>query len=172
MASDKILSKQIFKKWWFWVIVVVILGVIGLFMQDDTTTTNTANNSDNTSNSSKQAVTYTVTGETLGEYGKEITLNQNSDMPTKKYLYKLPVGTYKVTTLFNKMASFYIVKDETTTESNSEYPEALNYVGEAYLLTAGDDDFNGKAKKEVTITLNADESVQVVGTETFVFEKQ
>ncbi len=50
MASDKILTKQIFKKWWFWVIVVVVLGIIGLLTQDDTTTTNTANNNDNTSN--------------------------------------------------------------------------------------------------------------------------
>ena len=53
MTNDKILGKQIFKKWWFWVIVVVVLGIIGLMTQDTTTTNNTAtnppaNNTDNT----------------------------------------------------------------------------------------------------------------------------
>lgn len=94
-------------------------------------------------------------------------------MPAKKYLYKLSAGTYKATTSFNKVASFFIVKDTTTQESgDSQYPETFNYVGEAYLLTAGDDDFNGKAKKDATITLAGDESIQIVGTETFTFEKQ
>ena len=52
MVSDKILSKQIFKKWWFWVAIVVILGIIGLLTQDTTTTNTTtdtqANNTSNT----------------------------------------------------------------------------------------------------------------------------
>lgn len=53
MTNDRILGKQIFKKWWFWVIVVVVLGIIGLMTQDTTTTNNTAtnppaNNTDNT----------------------------------------------------------------------------------------------------------------------------
>ena len=56
MASDKILDKQIFKKWWFWVIVVVILGVIGLFTQDTTTTNNTATNTPENNTSNTQAV--------------------------------------------------------------------------------------------------------------------
>lgn len=56
MASDKILDKQIFKKWWFWVIVVVVFGVIGLFTQDTTTTNNTANNTPENNTSNTQAV--------------------------------------------------------------------------------------------------------------------
>ena len=163
------LDKQLLKKWWFWVIIVAVLGVIGLATGGGDTSTTT----DSSTNTNEQAVKYTITGETLGQYGKEITLNKDSDMPVKKYLYKLPAGTYKVTTTFDKMASFYVVKDAIgTDEGNSTYPEALQYVGEAYLLTAGSNDFNGSAKKEVTITLNGDESVSVVGTETFVFEKQ
>ena len=43
MTNDKILGKQIFKKWWFWVIVVVVLGIIGLMTQGTTTTNNTDN---------------------------------------------------------------------------------------------------------------------------------
>lgn len=50
MASDKVLSKQLFKKWWFWVIVVVILGLIGFATQDTSTTTDTANNGNDTNN--------------------------------------------------------------------------------------------------------------------------
>ena len=166
------LDKQLLKKWWFWSIVVVVLGLIGLASGGGDTTQNSNTNTSNNSNQ-QQAVTYTIKGEVLGEYGKEVTLNKDTDMPVKKYLYKLPAGSYKVTTTYDKMASFFIVKDETTIESgNSEYPEALNYVGEAYLLTAGDDDFNGQAKKEVTITLGSDESIQVAGTEELTFEKQ
>lgn len=56
MASDKILSKQIFKKWWFWVIVVVILGVIGLLTQDTTTINNTATDTPANNTSDTQTV--------------------------------------------------------------------------------------------------------------------
>ncbi len=166
--ANNVLNKQLLKKWWFWVIVVVVLGLIGLATGSDDTNTTTGN----TVNTSTQAIKYTIIGETLGKYGKEVTLNQNSDMPVKKYLYKLPAGTYKATTTFDKMASFFIVKDEIGLETNNnDYPETLNYVGEAHLLTAGDNDFNGKAKKEVTVTLGEDESISVVSTNQFTFEK-
>jgi len=167
-------NKQLFKKWWFWAIIVVVLGVIGLLTQDTTTNTDTANETP-ASNSQQQEKpeTYAITGEVLGEYGREVTLNKNSDMPVKKYLYKLPAGTYKVTTTYDKMANFFIVKDKIGVEAgNTDYPEVLDYVGNAYMLTAGDDDFNGKAKKEVVITLGEDESVQITGTEKLILEKQ
>ena len=57
MASDKILNKQIFKKWQFWVIVVIILGLIGFATQDTSTTTDTANNSDNSSDTTQNVGT-------------------------------------------------------------------------------------------------------------------
>ena len=95
------LDKQLLKKWWFWVIIVAVLGVIGLATGGGDTSTTT----DSSTNTNEQAVKYTITGETLGQYGKEITLNKDSDMPVKKYLYKLPAGTYKVTTTFDKMAT-------------------------------------------------------------------
>lgn len=167
-------NKQLFKKWWFWAIIVVVLGAIGLLTQDTTTNTDTANETPvNNSQQQEKPETYAITGEVLGEYGREVTLNKNSDMPVKKYLYKLPAGTYKVTTTYDKLANFFIVKDKIGVEAgNTDYPEALDYVGNAYMLTAGDDDFNGKAKKEVVITLGADESVQITGTEKLILEKQ
>ena len=52
-----------------------------------------------------QTKTYTLTGEQLGEYGREVILNKDTDMPTTKYLYKLPSGTYKVTTNNEKITT-------------------------------------------------------------------
>lgn len=120
-----------------------------------------------------QTNVYEIKGEELGEYGKKVILNENTDLPDTNYLYKLPAGTYEVTTDTDKMASFYIVKDEINQNSdNPDYPEELNYVSsEGYLLTAGDDDFNGHAKKSVTVELAEDESFQIVGTDTLFFEK-
>ena len=116
---------------------------------------------------------YVLVGEELGEYGKKIVLNENTDMPVDKFLYKLPAGEYKVSTTKDKVASFFIVKDEIgREEGNSEYPDVLQYVGEGYRITAGDDDFNGTVKKSVTVTLHEDESFQLVGTDEFIFEKQ
>lgn len=119
----------------------------------------------------KESVIYTITGEIEGEYGKKVVLNKNSDMPATKYLYKLPAGTYKVTTTFKKMVNFFIVKDQIKTTPGNEYPEEIDVVGSGYMLTAGDDDFNGHAKKEVNITLKEDESIQIVGNNKFFFEK-
>ena len=107
---------------------------------------------------------YTITVDETGEFGKVITLNANTDMPVDKYLYKLPAGDYRVTTSNPKATQFSIVKDEIGIEDgNDDYPEILQYVGDAYLLTAGDDDMNGHAKQEVYITLGEDESISVPG---------
>ena len=141
------------KKWWFWAIIVFI--VICMFIPTD------------------EKAKYEIVGEQLGKYGTEITLNANTDMPVKKYLYKLPAGSYTVTTTYDKMATFFIVKDKITIEEgNDKYPEILDYVSEGYLLTAGDNDFNGTAKKSVDIELKADESIQTVGTATYIFTEK
>lgn len=116
---------------------------------------------------------YVLVGEELGEYGRKVFLNKNTDMPVEKYLYKLPAGTYTVTTTNEKMSAFGIVKDEIgIEEGNTDYPEILQYVGQQYLLTAGDDDFNGNASKSVVVTLAEDECFQLIGTDTFIFEKE
>ncbi len=115
---------------------------------------------------------YILVGEELGEYGRKIILNQNTDLPVEKYLYKLPAGTYDVTTTNEKMSCFFIVKDEVgIDESNTDYPEILQYVGDGYELTAGENDFNGHAQKIVTIVLKDDESIQTVDNDTFVFDR-
>lgn len=169
-------KKPIYKKWWFWLIIVVV--VIGMFgnTNDTINTTNTTNITNEITNEvieNTEKEVYTIKGEEIGEYGREVVLNANTDMPVTKYLYKLPAGTYIVTTDFEKMVSFYIVKDKTTTEEdNTEYPEVLDYVSEAYMLTNGDNDFNGHASKSVEITLGEDESISLVGTNTLILEKK
>ena len=119
---------------------------------------------------------YILTGETLGEYGRKIVLNPNTDMPESKYLYKLPAGTYIVSTN-EEYAAFSIVKDEIgKEEGNEEYPDILQYSGDVgqYQLTSGENDtndLNGYAKRNYTVQIGEDESFQIVGTETITFEK-
>ncbi len=151
------------KKWWFWVIVVVlVLGIIGSLGDNSKNPSKTSNNTTTTK--------YTLVGKTTGEYGKEVILNKDTDLPVTKYLYKIPAGTYKVTTTYDKLSEFWIVKDEIVRTGTDEYPEELSYVGEAHDLTNGDNDFNGRASKELTITIAEDESVLINGTETLIFE--
>lgn len=165
MAKDKAAKqkKPLYKKVWFWVVVVIlVLGLPGAC------STESADESAGDPESQKQEqeaapVVYTITGGETGEYGRVVTLNKDTDLPVDKYLYKLPAGTYKVTTTNEKMASFFIVKDEITIEEgNTDYPEILDYVSTTgYQLTAGEDDFNGHAKKEVVVTIAEDESVSI-----------
>lgn len=102
-----------------------------------------------------------VAGE-LGDYGRSITLNANTDLSDERYLYKIPAGNYKVITTWEKLTSFGIVKDDNEIaidpETNNEY---MPHVGDDYFLTAGEDDFNGHAEKEVVITLGEDESIWI-----------
>lgn len=116
---------------------------------------------------------YELVGGEVGEYGKEITLNANTDLPAKKILYKIPAGTYKVTTTYEKLSAFWIVKDNVVKTGPQEYPEELEYVGNQYSLTAGDNDFNGMASKEVEITINNDESINLTSPgSVYIFEEE
>lgn len=122
-----------------------------------------------------ETVYYLYSGET-GEFGRIVTLNASTDLPVAKYLYKIPAGNYTISTTFDKLASAFIVKDEIAIEDNPDYPEVLVYVGEALQLTAGDNDFNGNAKKEIDIELAEDESILIPnnnrGTEFIVKPKE
>lgn len=137
------------------------------------TETTTITETEAATETSTPAEKYILVGEELGEYGRKVILNKNTDMPVEKYLYKLPAGTYTVTTTNEKMSAFSVVKDEIgIEEGNTDYPETLQYVGQQYLLTAGDDDFNGYASKSVVVTLAEDECFQLIGADTFIFEKK
>ena len=156
------MNKQIYQKWWFWVIIFFLcMSFYGMSLEDK-------------QNEIVNETTETIilTGEQLGEYGREVILNKDTDMPVTKYLYKVPAGTYKVTTNNDKVSSFYVVKDEITIdEENTEYPETLNYVSPGYLLTNSDTGYEKIATKDVTITLNEDESIQIVDKDTIILEK-
>lgn len=169
-------SKEFYKNWKFYAIVFAVLFVGSAVINGITSNDNGKQDASSSVNSSKEETalaSYVITGQTAGEYGKEVVLNANSDTSTSKYLYKLPSGKYKVTTTYEKMASFFIVKDQIKIDSdNKDYPETLDYVeGKSYLLTAGKDDFNGKAKKEVEVTIGEDESVQIVDSPQLTFKK-
>lgn len=83
MASNKILNKQIFKKWWFWVAVVVVLGLIGLATGGGETNT-PANNSTNT-NDSTTSQTGTLPTLNKADYTDKEGLVVFNDLKTKGY---------------------------------------------------------------------------------------
>lgn len=103
--------------------------------------------------------TYEISTKDLGEYGKDVVLNANTDSPATKRLYKIPSGTYEVSTDIEKFATFFIVKDNVVNTGTEPYIEELDYVSGQYFLTNGDNDLNGTAKKSVIITINDDESI-------------
>ena len=123
----------------------------------------------------KKEVKYRIVSDVLGYYGKDVVLNANTDSPTTKRLFKIPSGTYEVSTETNKFATFFIVKDKVILEKEDKYPESLDYVSNQYILTNGSNDLNGTAKKSVIITLNDDESIntQLNGSYyVLIFKKQ
>ncbi|MDR1563914.1 MAG: hypothetical protein LBS74_03045 [Oscillospiraceae bacterium] len=160
-------------KWWGWVLIAIafLLLLSQCGKNPDKKSTDLSSSSISSQQQTEKLI-YTIKGEELGEYGKKITLNKDSDTPVDKYIYKLPSGSYKVTTAAENIAAFSIVKDELNNNGDEKYPEELNYIGGQYLLTLGTDTLNGKAVKEVVVTINDDESIQIVGTDEFVFEKQ
>lgn len=136
--------------------ILSIFIITGCNVEDTSTTTN------NETSTEVQKETYTIKSGDLGEYGKEVILNKNTDAPSKKYLYKLPSGSYEVTTTNEKYSTFWIVKDEVVRTGTPNYPEELSYVSEQYMLTASDNLLNGQASNKVDITLNDDESILLI----------
>lgn len=161
-------KKPIYKKWWFWVIIVLMFfGALG----SDTNPTNMIDNTI-TNEVVEQKEVYTIESEEIGQYGKKIILNEKTDLPTTKYLYKLPSGTYKITTTTNETIGICIVKDEIMIEE-SNYPESLNYVGEQAIIS-GNSNRIGKANitDSVELTINEDESFSLIGKGSVIFEKK
>jgi hypothetical protein len=164
------MNKEIFKKWWFWALIIlfaipfwfgVIEGIIDGIKGEYSNTNNISSNVTNTVNIDNDKIVYNLKGEELGEYGKKITLNANTDLPVDKYLYKIPVGKYKVTTTNQKMTSFFIVKDDIVKNKDEKYSEELNIV-ESYLINNSDD---------IEIELKSDESIQIIDNDSITLTK-
>ncbi len=167
--------KKLIKKWWFWLIVgIVLLGVLGVIFGDTEEPTVDPNSGNNTveKEDDSNKLKYIITGEELGDYGRKVVLNANTDAPATKYLYKIPTGKYTVTTTDNGFAPFFIVKDNVVRTGSDAYPEELNYVSNQYSLTAGTNDYNGQAKKSVEIEVKEDESILINGSSTYIFVEE
>lgn len=140
--------------------IICLVAVFSLFLITGCDIEETNTTSETTNEVQKEI--YNIKSGDLGEYGKEIVLNKNTDAPSTKYLYKLPSGNYEVSTTNEKYSTFWIVKDEVVQTGTPSYPEELNYVGEQYMLTASDNLLNGKATNNANITLNDDESILLI----------
>lgn len=122
----------------------------------------------------KEEISYEIITDNLGDYGKDIVLNANTDLPVTKRVYKIPSGTYEVSTDTDKFATFFIVKDKIANTGEAPYIEELDYVSSQYTLTNGENDLNGNAKKNVIITINDDESISTQDGMSYklIFKKQ
>lgn len=165
------------KKWWI-VAVAVLFILIGLFGgKDDTSKApksapNPAYTHNPASAPSPAKEIIKLTGEELGEYGRIVILNVNSDLPAEKYLYKVPAGKYRVTTDAAKAATVYIVKDEVQYTGSEKYPQELAYIGKGQIVTAGEELVKkGLASKEIIVTIAEDESILLVGKYNIFLEK-
>lgn len=98
-------KKPIYKKWWFWVIIAVIAlgGSSSLGGEDNskptdnpeaTEQTEEAAEETNEAEASKDAII--LEAGVLGEYGKEIVMNEGTDSPENLIVYYLPDGDYTV----------------------------------------------------------------------------
>lgn len=90
-------KKPIYKKWWFWVIIVLLVfgafGGGGKSNKDATTDTTAEQTQEETS---ENADVITLTAGEVGEYGKEIVMNEDTDMAENLVVYYLPAGDYTV----------------------------------------------------------------------------
>lgn len=147
------MKNKITKKWWFWAIVAFIILIIIVPSESN----------ENENEKSIEKEEYTLTGGELGQFGKEVVLNEDTDMPTKKYIYKIPSGTYLITTDEKKAVAFSIVKDEIAKTGIEPYVEELQYVGSQNIITSGE---------EKEITLNSDESISLLENDSIIVTKK
>lgn len=164
-------KKPFYKKWWFWVLAVVVVAAIGEQGADpeevaEEPTPQVEQTTEETEED--ESVVYVL--DSNSEYRKVITLNPNSDGPVEKVLYKVPVGKYKATTDFEKVAPLGVVKDELN-QIEGDYPDELNYVTEIFTITGNPEDFSEElAKVEVVFDVGADESISVPNDTTIKLE--
>lgn len=139
-------NEKTYKKWLKISKIMLIVFVAVLFLgailpKSDTTP------SGQSSESEQIGKTYEITGGVIGDYGRKVTLNANTDMPIDRYLQKIPAGTYKVSTDQKVTTYVGIVKDATAMTGNERYPEELQYIvtqkfepGETFELTLAEDE--------------------------------
>lgn len=115
-SSEKV-KKPIYKKWWFWVIIVVLVfGVFGSLGggSDEEATAEEATTEETTA----EADVITLTAGEMGDYGKEIVMNEGTDMEENLIVYYVPAGEYTVKNVgeFRTQVSVYegFARDEST----------------------------------------------------------
>ena len=100
MAKEKTekVKKPIYKKWWFWVLIVLLVfglfGSLGGGSDEEGATEPTQEEA--TEETTENADVITLTAGEVGEYGKEIVMNEGTDMEENLIVYYLPAGDYTI----------------------------------------------------------------------------
>ena len=119
MARNNGAKKAIYKRWWFWVIIVLL--VVGIFGStggnNDEEGVAPANQETATETEATREVITLIAGE-LGDYGKEIVMNEGTDMPEELIVYYVPAGDYTVKNVGEYMTQVSVyagfARDEST----------------------------------------------------------
>ena len=105
------------------------------------------------------SIVIAINTDEAGEYGKEMTLNANTDMPIKFYGYFLPAGTYNVSIFIGSTAQISVYKAEKEIVNGwEEFPTGGSLP--VVLLSA---------KDKKTITVSDGEFVKISGSGVFTF---
>ena len=90
-------NKPIFKRWWFWLIIVLI--VIAIFTPTTNSTTGTSQQPTITEKPVEAALSFVLMDNELGDYGREVVLNKETEFEEHEIAYYIPSGIYTVSNL-------------------------------------------------------------------------
>ena len=116
--TQQIVSTKIpfYKKWWFLLIVAML--IISPFVPKNEEEIVPAQETETTKNNETEAVNkeeklvFELVAGVQGEYGRMITYNKGTEFEENFYAYYIPVGTYIVTNIGEKLTQLNVYSDE------------------------------------------------------------
>lgn len=117
-------KKPIYKKWWFWLIVAVLL--ISVVSGSDSNETTDAEPVVAETPVEDETLEIEIIAGELGEYGQDLVLNENTDMPDATIGYFVPAGTYEITNIgdYKSQANVYKNERHVTEDGWEEWADA------------------------------------------------
>lgn len=129
-------KKSIFKRWWFWLIIILL--VFGAFGSNGTNSS-PSNPSEGPENALSTPASETLKIELIageqGDFGKEITMNADTEFEERFYAYYVPAGTYSAKNVGDYPAQITVYAGFAKGDSGwDEYTE----IGDAVVVNVGE----------------------------------